>query len=88
MLIEVKRYRASPGKGANRIFVVSKKLEVNREYTVIVTDVPLTVQDAQKIVNVLLRVQKMCFNSGDIECADTINTLMRIFMPSQKELPA
>ena len=85
-LLELKRVRPYRYRGDSvRLNVYSSNLDPDRDYTVIVTDVPLTMHDVNRIVNVLLRVQKMCFNSNDIECAETVNTLVQIFMPMQKQ---
>ena len=88
-LLELKRVRPYRYReNSVRLNVYSSNLDPDRDYTVLVTDVPLTMHDVQKIVSVLLRVQKMCFNSCDIECAETINMLVQIFMPLRKELSA
>ncbi len=85
-LLELKRVRPYRYReNSVRFNIYSSNVDPNRDYTIIVTDVPLTVHDVQKIVSVLLRVQKMCFSSSDMECAETINTLVQIFMPLQRQ---
>ena len=84
-MLELKRARPYRyRKSSMRFNIYSRNLDPDRDYTVIVTDVPLTVHDVNRIVNVLLRVQKMCFDSRDIECAETVNALIQVFMPVQK----
>ena len=85
-LLELKRVRPYRYRGDSvRFNVYSSNLDPDRDYIILITDVPLTMHDVNRIVNVLLRVQKMCFSSSDIECAETVNTLMQIFMPMQRQ---
>ncbi len=85
-LLELKRVRPYRYReNSVRFNVYSSNLDPDRDYTILITDVPLTMHDVNRIVNVLLRVQKMCFISNDIECAETVNTIMQIFMPMQRQ---